>query len=119
MRFFPRYHSRQVDAEGCAMDTYVVIDASTNEPVTPPLPYHAANDYAGARNNPTQTEEPVGVFAPGWYAAIGTTPITPFADLIGGWGRTSAGTLVRYADDASFDVEVYDPASGAWRLFTP
>lgn len=73
-RFFPRYHSRQIDAEGRGTDCYVVMDSRTNEQVTPPLPYHAANDYAGARNNPSTTEEPLPLY--GW-AGLGSVMAIP------------------------------------------
>jgi hypothetical protein len=85
MRYYPRYHSRQVDAQGAALDAYVVIDATTNEPVTPPLPYHAANDYAGARNDPTQEQEPalyggwagIGALTASVTTGSGTARLTP------------------------------------------
>lgn len=68
MRFYPRYHSRQIDAQGVTMDCYVVIDASTGEPVTPPVPYHSANDYAGARNSATDGIEPALFSIGAWLA---------------------------------------------------
>lgn len=54
-RYYPRYHGKDGFEE-----RYVVIDSSTGEEVSNPLPYHLANDQCAARNE--------GTYADSWAA---------------------------------------------------
>lgn len=62
MRYIARYEGRVVDTEGRASDTYVVVDTHTDIRCTPPLPYHAANDIAGLRNQGLGNVDEPGLF---------------------------------------------------------
>ena len=63
----PRYYARYAGKEGFE-ERYHVIDSSVNEPVSPRMLYHEANDQAEARNKGEWTE----VFSlGGWLAPAG------------------------------------------------
>lgn len=64
-RYYPRYHSKEGFEE-----RYVVVDSRTGDELSPPKPYHEANDEAGARNDGT-----FGVLSMAdWVPGLNLTP---------------------------------------------